>query len=170
MKKTFQQKLCGTLLVVISFYSLNSCESSTTFEEKDVPQKIESSVSDTEIQIEESNQNVETEKINQQSNNESKEIEKTETMKLVDNFDADGMPILVFQNSKGEQVQVESFDQKAVNFIMETNEYDIQEVKKKYMNKSFKVTYKMKNITNAEIVANGGEGYFGMHILKLELV
>lgn len=94
---------------------------------------------------------------------------KTDLMTLVENFDADGSLVLVFKNSKGDRIQVESFEMKSISKYMVEDEYGILTVNKNFINKKFKVTYVEKRIVSAESIENGGDGYIGYHILKMDL-
>lgn len=94
---------------------------------------------------------------------------KTDLMTLVENFNADGSPILVFKNSKGEIIQVGSFEMESINKYMLEDEYGTLTIDEKYINKIFKVTYVEKQIVSAESTENGSDGYMGYHILKMDL-
>jgi hypothetical protein len=131
--------------------------------------------------INENNSNSINEEINDDLNNsanvnlndvEIEDVKKnvfTEELTLVDNFDGDGSPILIFENSAGEVIQIESFDDKIINSFMEEDDYGIYYVKEKYLKKSFLVSYETKLIVSAEAIENGSDGYIGKHIIKMEI-
>ena len=108
--------------------------------------------------------------LTEKSKSSNKEV-ITEILTLFDNFDADGSPVLVFKNFKGESIQIESFDNKIIDLYMSPNEYEILYVKQEFMKMKFKVTYKVKQIITAESSENGyPEGFSGYHLLAMELI